>query len=96
MGAMHALGRLTQLQHLVIDTVSSTSNASLRPLSGLSDLRSCVLTTPYGAPPPKWDIAALFALSRLMRLTRLQLDCCLDDFDPPIHRFDDSVLVHRL
>ena len=70
MGAMHALGRLTRLQHLVMDDVIFTSDASLQPVSSLPDLRSCVLGR-IGESFAKCDVAPLLALSRL---TRLQLD----------------------
>ena len=54
-----------------MDDVIFNSNASLRPLSGLSDLRSCVLSR--FAVSLEWDIGHTSALFTLSRLTRLQL-----------------------
>ena len=75
-GAVQALGRLTQLQHLLMDSVSFRS---LQPLSSLTELRSCVLS---GA---QWDATPLLTLSQL---TRLQLE----QEDHTAQIFDDGVL----
>ena len=82
MGAVQALGRLTQLQQLVMDDVFFNSNASLQSLSGLSDLRSCVLSG-INDVPAEVDIGALSVLSRL---TELQLDF------KGVSTFDNGVL----